>query len=758
MPANTTYSAVVDLLFEDEFVGRCLVAPDGTVLRANREWLRSTGFALDDVLGADIIEQFPDTRDVALAMHARARAGHRVAVPRHARTIEGVETWWEGSIAPVPMDGGTGLLITTREACGRAAPAGPSDAVVPEDEQLRSIAEDAPFAVFAEAADGRYVYVNRYVAGLFGTTPERLIGHRVADILPLDGAVRTGERRPRAASGHTWTQDVIPTPNGRRTMLASRFPVRFRDGEIGTCGIAFDISEQVEAGEAAKRAEAVLSHAGAMAQLGAWWIEIANEDDLNSNPLRWSDEVFRIFGYEPGEVHVTNDLFFRHVHPDDRKLISDAVARSIASGERYSVEHRVIRRDGVERTVLERGEAQRDGSGRLLRIVGAVQDVTERKRAEEALREMNEQLRDADRRKDEFLGMLSHELRNPLAPIRNSIHLMERTAPDSEAARRGRAVIRRQTDHLARLVDDLLDITRITRGKIELHRERLDAREVVRKITEDLHGVFEQAGIDLRVEHMGFTPVSVDVDPMRLSQVIGNLLQNAAKFTPTGGAVTVSLTSGQGWAELRVRDTGRGIEPAQVQRMFEPFVQAEQSLARSKGGLGLGLALVKGLVEQHGGTVEGRSAGVGCGAEFVVRVPLAPASAVDVAGHATAPTLRRRIVIIEDNVDAAETLAELLVLEGHEVSTARDARSGVALVRAQVPDVVLCDLGLPDADGYEVARALRRDDALRRVRLIALSGYAQPEDRDRARAAGFDDHVAKPPNLDELERLLAAEP
>ncbi len=382
-------------------------------------------------------------------------------------------------------------------------------------------------------------------------------------------------------------------------------------------------------------------------------------------------------------------------------------------------------------------------------IVGAVvtfTDRTEERRAAEALRE-------EDRRKSEFLGVLSHELRNPLAPIRNSIYLLDRAAPGSEQASRAKEILRRQTEHLTHLVDDLLDVTRISSGKVELHRSVIDLRDVVRSTTDDHRSLFDQSGVELRVEH-SVGPVWIDADPTRIAQVLGNLLQNAAKFTPSGGTVTVGVATSGGEAELHVRDDGIGIEPAQVERMFEPFQQADHSLARAKGGLGLGLALVKGLVELHGGTVRARSEGLGKGAEFVVALPLVPSR----PGEAPPPDAQaasgRLVVVIEDNVDAAQSLADMLQLNGYRVRTARDGRSGIRLVQEARPSVVLCDLGLPDVDGFEVARALRRDDALRSVRLIALSGYAQPEDVQRASDAGFDGHLAKPATLEAITEII----
>ncbi len=898
MPGATTgwTSPLLELLFEEPDVGRCLVAPDGSVLRVNAEWLRSTGASLDEVLGADAASLFPETRDMALAMHARARAGHHVDVPLHAQRLQGRETWWEGAIDPVPMEGGTGLLITTREvpAAWRREVAASSGRIVRgagerrrrgDGHLVRAIANNIHDQIVlleavrdpsGEIAGWRYVDANDAAVELLGTTREEVVGKPLAAVLGERAAIvaqrlgrvlATGEREryeatyggrmllvtlfridastvasasievtsqrraeealrrandrlrlvQDAARIGSWDWNVVTGelvwsdrckalyglppdtamtydvflaavhPDDRpriqeavRSALEAggRYEVEMRavhpDGgvrwitstgeayldaggrAVRMSGMAFDVSERKrtetalrDAAETAERTQAALAHAGAMANLGAWWIDVVDERDVNASPLHWSDEVYRIFGYQPREVPVSNEFFFAHVHPDDRKRVSDAVASALAAGQQYVVEHRVVRRDGTERVVLEHGEARRDGNGRLVRIVGAVQDVTDRKRAEEELRR-------ADQRKSEFLAILSHELRNPLAPIRNGAYLLERAAPGSHQAARAREAIRRQTEHLTRLVDDLLDVTRISRGKIALHRERIDLREIAWKTTDDLQSSLAQAGIALRLDPGAGRPVWIDADPTRVSQVLGNLLQNSIKFTPRGGTVAVSIATADGAAELRVRDTGVGMDPATVQQMFEPFAQGDHSLARSAGGLGLGLALVKGLVELHGGAVEAHSDGVGKGAEFLVRLPLAAAAAEDAAGgRAAAGGEARAILVVEDNVDAAQTLADILELDGHRVTIAHDGRSGIELARRLRPDVVLCDIGLPDLDGYAVARELRRDGALRETRLVALSGYAQPEDRERAREAGFDAHLAKPPDLDALKRVLA---
>jgi two-component system, chemotaxis family, CheB/CheR fusion protein len=368
-------------------------------------------------------------------------------------------------------------------------------------------------------------------------------------------------------------------------------------------------------------------------------------------------------------------------------------------------------------------------------------------------------LAEQDRMKNEFLGVLSHELRNPLAPLRNSLYILEHAAPDGDAANRARAVMGRQVGHLSRLVDDLLDVTRISRGKIQLRLERLELGELVRKAVEDHRSLFADADVELTVDGPP-GQAWVQGDGTRLAQAVGNLLHNAAKFTPSGGRVVVSVTvREQGRVAVSVRDTGVGIDPAVLPRLFVPFTQGDATLDRTKGGLGLGLALVKGLVEEHGGTVAAKSEGPGQGAELTIVLPLHPDQGAD-AQPAVEPPSRsgsRRLLVIEDNVDAADSLRLALELSGHTVEVAYGGAEGIDLARSFRPQVVLCDIGLPRMNGYEVARALRAEPALAATQLVALTGYAAPEDVAKSRAAGFDAHLAKPPSIAEIDRLVRAQ-
>ncbi len=387
-------------------------------------------------------------------------------------------------------------------------------------------------------------------------------------------------------------------------------------------------------------------------------------------------------------------------------------------------------------------------------------DITERKQHEAESRErrdeaeaLAESLRAANRAKDEFLAMLGHELRNPLGTLTNAVAVLERLAGD-ETMRHVVAIIGRQTGQLARLVDDLLDVARVTSGKIELHRRPVDLHALARRSLDAL----AQAGRTERHTVLLEGPVvHVDGDPVRLEQVINNLVDNALKYTPGTGRVTVTTERVGETAVLRVRDTGQGIRTELLGHVFDLFVQESQSLDRSRGGLGLGLALVKRLVELHGGSVAVWSAGPGQGSEFTVKLPAiaAPVPASPMSpGSPPAPARGRRVLVVEDSPDARQSLRLLLELAGHEVETSEDGPSGLAKLRSFRPDVALIDLGLPGLDGYAVAREVRQWPEAHAIRLVAVTGYGQAEDRRRALAAGFDLHVTKPVDASMLDEML----
>jgi signal transduction histidine kinase/CheY-like chemotaxis protein len=397
---------------------------------------------------------------------------------------------------------------------------------------------------------------------------------------------------------------------------------------------------------------------------------------------------------------------------------------------------------------------------RLTTLVSSVTAALRARRRQYEVRDLLQRQAEADRRKDEFLAMLGHELRNPLAAIRNALSVLDEVGSPDDQAVRQRETIMRQTRHLVRMVDDLLDVSRVTLGKIILKRRTVDLQEVVQRCLSELGMAALADSNDLELE-VRIQPAIVQGDPVRLEQVVCNLLQNAIKYTPRGGRLSLAVEAAGGEAVVRVRDTGIGISPAALQTIFAPFAQVESSRQRSEGGLGLGLPLVRSLVELHGGRVEAKSDGPGRGSEFVVRLPLAPEEATAAAfrrpprAPSSEPVPGLHILVVEDNRDGRESLRDLLEIWGHKVSLAASGPEGVAKAFSARPEVALIDIGLPGLDGNEVARRIRSILGGDAISLIAMTGYGQAEDRRRALQAGFDFYLVKPVDPTVLSQLLA---
>ncbi len=393
---------------------------------------------------------------------------------------------------------------------------------------------------------------------------------------------------------------------------------------------------------------------------------------------------------------------------------------------------------------------------RIVTLVTTVQAALRARARQYEVRDLLEETRNAVKQRDQFLAMLGHELRNPLATISNAMSVVEASRESSDPLEiEQRDIVRRQTDHLARLVDDLLDVSRITSGKITLQKRTSDLCEIAKSAAKAIEPAAIKQQHTLNVA-INCQPVFIDADPVRIEQVINNLLTNAIKYTPAGGNITIDVHGDNGRAVLRVCDNGMGISSDLLPRVFELFTQSERSLDRSQGGLGIGLTLVRAMVEMHGGTITARSDGPGCGSEFLVIFPQIAAPAKSAQSKPHKPQLMptaRQILLIEDQADARRALQRLLQIWGHHVDVAEDGLRGVQSALAKKPDVALIDVGLPGIDGYEVARRLRTAYNSS-VRLIALTGYGQPDDRDRAFEAGFDLHLVKPVDRDQLSAAL----
>lgn len=500
------------------------------------------------------------------------------------------------------------------------------------------------------------------------------------------------------------------------------------------------------AGEHIKASEERLRIAVDEAGMATWDL------DLRTRESRWSRSHYTLLGLAPNESNLATDQMWRSlIHPADLAGVESALAKSRGTHSLYSQEYRIIRADtGEVRWLRVLGRYLYDESGAAVRNVGVFFDDTDRKAAEIALRE-------ADHRKDVFLATLAHELRNPLAPIRNAAQMLGSPKLGPGQLQWAQSVIQRQVKHMALLLDDLLDVARITQGKLDLKKQRITLNSVVDSAVEAARPLLDSKSHQFSMT-LPSEPVTLEADPLRLSQVIGNLLTNAAKYTDSGGCITLTGRVEDGGLFLSIKDNGIGIPADSLKGIFAMFSQVEGIGARSEGGLGIGLALVSGLVELHGGTIEARSEGWGQGSEFVVRLPISVHSAATAPEDTALPVLSgRRILVADDNQDAANSLAMILGLGGHEVRVAHDGRAALSLAKSFRPDTVLLDIGMPLLTGYEVAQALRQEPWAAGMCLVALTGWGQESDRQRAIAAGFDHHLTKPVDTGVLEALISGD-
>jgi PAS domain S-box-containing protein len=473
--------------------------------------------------------------------------------------------------------------------------------------------------------------------------------------------------------------------------------------------------------------------------------------------LEVNDRLCEMLGYPRGEL-LRKD-WAAMTHPDDLPADLagfDRVMKGEIDG--YALDKRWIGKDGrvVHSIISVRALRRTDGS--VDHFVALVQDITERKRAEEALRESEAALKEADRRKDEFLATLAHELRNPLAPLRHGLQIMRLARGNAEILDQAREMMERQVGHMATLVDDLIDLNRIRRGEISIHKERVDLASAVASALDTCETAIRRSHQQLTVA-LPSEPVYVHADRVRVAQVLSNLLNNACKYTDPGGSISLAVETEGGQVQIRVKDTGIGIPEHMLARVFDMFTQVDGNAGRAQKGLGIGLTIVKRLIEMHGGTVEARSAGRGMGSEFIVRLPLFfsridPREAKEPAGGA--PPARHRILIVDDNEDVALGLATMLGLMGNDTETAYSGREALDAGEAFRPDVILMDIGMPGLNGYSAAQRVRETPWGKRARLVAVTGWGQEADRRASVQAGFDQHLVKPVEPRDLESLLAS--
>lgn len=614
------------------------------------------------------------------------------------------------------------------------------------EKDLRDFFDNAAVGLHWVGPDGTILRVNQAELDMLGYTREEYLGRNIAEFYEDEAII--ADILSSLTDGkelHNYPARLVAKDGSVRQVLINSNVLWEDDKFVHTRCFTRDVTNL----ERAQHSQDLLAS-----------IVEASDDAIISKTLdsivtSWNAAAERHFGYTAEEAIGRHISFLM---PPDRRDEEDLIIARIREGDRVDHFDTIrLRKDGQQINVSLTISPIRDFAGRVVGASKIARDISKRKEMEEELLAYAAEMSDMDRRKNEFLAMLAHELRNPLAPIRNALQIIKMSP--GEGASQVTEIMERQVGQLVRLVDDLLDVSRITTGKIELRKEQIDMNGVVSQAVEAARSGCEDSGIELIVS-LPTQPVYLVGDPARLTQVVGNLLNNSCKFTNEGGSVNLTLETDGSRVALKVRDTGIGIAPEKLPRIFEMFVQADTSLERSIGGLGIGLALVHNLVEMHGGSVSAHSEGLGHGSEFIINLPVdAPASAKpetdELADEINKERVGKRILVVDDNQDSAESLAVLLELSGHEVRIAHDGIDAVKTSDEFLPNVILLDIGLPRMNGYEAARVIRRRPWGADVTLIALTGWGQKEDRDRSKEAGFDTHLVKPVDHVELLKQLS---
>lgn len=622
---------------------------------------------------------------------------------------------------------------------------------------LKAVLDAVPAGIGMADAAGRMILTNPEMARIWGRHPLSQTVDEYSDWKGwwADGSDKEGRLvlphewpLARALAGDETPRDVMSiapfdAPDHRRTIVLHARPITDLSASVvGAVVAQMDITGQVQVEQALRESEEKFrTIANAMPQMV--WSTLANGQHDYYNQ-QWYDFTGAADGSTDGAGW--NDMF----HPEDQAAARARWTHCVTTGETYEIQYRLRHRSGEYRWTLGRALPVRNEAGRIIRWMGTCTDIHNQKLAEDELRASNT-------RKDEFLAMLAHELRNPLAPISTAAHLLKRPQLNEMQVRRASEIISRQVNHMTNLVDDLLDVSRLTRGLTALRLEDLDLNMLIHNAVEQTRPLLDARGHQLRL-NIAATAAHISGDKTRLVQVLANVLNNAAKYTPKNGEIDVTMDIQPPWVTIAVKDNGSGIEPALLPHVFELFIQGERTPDRGQGGLGLGLALVKSITALHGGVVEASSDGFGKGTTISITLPLSAVKVPhsDVARNESVCVAGAlRIMLVDDNLDATELLGELLKFEGHDVSIYHDAIDALRAKELNRVQVFILDIGLPDIDGYELARRLRATTSGARATLIALTGYGQAHDRALSESAGFDYHLVKPYTLTDLTAIIS---
>ncbi len=613
---------------------------------------------------------------------------------------------------------------------------------------LDTLLKNAPVGFAYLDKDLKFVTINNCLAEINGLSAAEHLGKTLREIVPaladdMETMIATIIETGEPLKNHEVRGETASAPGQVRVWSHSWYPVRDRDGVLCGFGVVVEeITERMHAEQMIRDSEARFRSLASTAPVGIF------RTDAAGHWIYANDCVASLTGRSQEEC--LGDAWQTAVHPDDISAVVSDWTQTVSARAVFSREFRFVDQQGHVTWVIARAVPQNNDVPEHAVFVGTCTDITAAKQAKDALLE-------ADRRKDEFLATLSHELRNPLSPVRTAAHLLKIKAAKSPEIKPVVDIIDRQVHAMTRLIDDLMDVSRINQGKIQLQLEDVDIARVVEAAIETSQPLISEMRHRLTVE-LPSGPLTLRVDSTRISQVLLNLLNNAAKYTERGGSIHLRAEHRDGHAVISVKDTGIGIPADKLSTLFEMFSQLENSLSKSKGGLGIGLCLVRQLVKLHGGWVEARSEGYGLGSEFLVGIPvLEPTSA-----HTALPEpdqaaeVRRqlKVLVVDDNKDAALTLAMVLKMTGHVTLTVHDGEAAVAAAQSERPDLILCDIGLPRLNGYEVCQHIRRTAWGKKIVLIAISGWGQEEARRKCFEAGFDHHLVKPVALDALSKVM----
>jgi PAS domain S-box-containing protein len=626
-------------------------------------------------------------------------------------------------------------------------------ALADRDRELSDFLENALEGILKVGPDGAVIWANGAALELLGCEAAQCVGRPIEEFyLEPDDAVGSLQR---LVAGETLNDHATALRRGDGSVRHVRIAANSH-WDAGTLihsrWFVRDVTHE-------RLAESARAHLAAIVQ--------SSDDAIVSKTLEgiirsWNRAAERLFGYNAEEA-VGQPITL--IIPPEREQEEQTILEKLRRGERIDHFETVrVAKSGRRIDVALTISPIRNVNGVIIGASKIARDISERKASEQAqtrmigeLQRAEEALREADRRKDEFLAVLAHELRNPLAPIRYAVAMARKDGRPESERMHAQAIIERQVEHMGRLLDDLLDVSRITRGTLILRRSTVDLATAVAAAQESARPLIESRGHALRVQLPAET-LRLVADPVRLAQVLANLLINAAKYTDPGGRIELEARRTGGELTIAVRDNGIGISAEMMPRVFTLFAQASPALERSEGGLGIGLALVRGLLELHGGSVSAHSGGVGRGSEFLVRLPIGNPGDTDGVYETSAPTCAGaralRVLVADDNRDSAETCAALLKASGHEVSVAHTGREAFDIACRLEPDALLLDIGMPELNGYQLAQRIRGTSWGRRAMLIAITGWGQEQDKRRARAAGFDQHLTKPIDPNGLEVLL----